>query len=202
MELDLIKKKGKCCVTGKPMSTSEHINMVQLHFRAWWKYPVWGNILTKVPAAMALAFVHDEAIGGNRVLIDKVKYGVEFSDGDIIYHDVPSCRVCGCTDDWCAECIKKTGKSCTWIEPDLCSACKFKVSPIKQTSLTLDEIRNKCLLLFEQSVGWKFRVKGTPLVDEITGIDKDKKLVKGNMYGDFHIDLCELTNTDDVSIAN
>jgi len=33
------------------------------------------------------------------------------------------CRICGCTDADCRQCIKKTGKPCHWIEPDLCSAC-------------------------------------------------------------------------------
>jgi hypothetical protein len=33
------------------------------------------------------------------------------------------CRVCGCTDDDCHQCIEKTGKPCHWVEDDLCSAC-------------------------------------------------------------------------------
>lgn len=33
------------------------------------------------------------------------------------------CRVCGCTDDDCSQCIAKTGKPCRWVAPDLCSAC-------------------------------------------------------------------------------
>lgn len=34
------------------------------------------------------------------------------------------CRVCGCTDDDCRQCIERTGKPCSWVEPDLCSACR------------------------------------------------------------------------------
>lgn len=34
------------------------------------------------------------------------------------------CRVCDCTDDDCSQCIQRTGKPCTWAEPDLCSACR------------------------------------------------------------------------------
>ncbi len=37
--------------------------------------------------------------------------------------DSRTCRVCGCTDSDCRQCIKKTGHPCYWIEPDLCSAC-------------------------------------------------------------------------------
>lgn len=34
-----------------------------------------------------------------------------------------TCRVCGCKDNDCRQCIKKTGQPCTWVENDLCSAC-------------------------------------------------------------------------------
>jgi hypothetical protein len=34
------------------------------------------------------------------------------------------CRVCGCTDDDCSQCVEKTGAPCWWVEPDLCSACE------------------------------------------------------------------------------
>lgn len=33
------------------------------------------------------------------------------------------CRVCGCTDDNCEQCVQKTGEPCIWVEEDLCSAC-------------------------------------------------------------------------------
>lgn len=38
------------------------------------------------------------------------------------------CRVCGCTDNDCMQCVEKTGEPCHWVEPDLCSAC-VAVSP-------------------------------------------------------------------------
>ena len=34
-----------------------------------------------------------------------------------------TCRVCGCTDEDCRQCIEKTGESCSWVAEDLCSAC-------------------------------------------------------------------------------
>jgi hypothetical protein len=34
-----------------------------------------------------------------------------------------ACRICGCTDDDCSQCIEKTGQPCSWIEDDLCTAC-------------------------------------------------------------------------------
>lgn len=118
----LIHSKAKCCISEKPMSTSKHINMVQLHFKASWKFPVWGNFLTNIPAEMAIAYVHDDCVKDG-VIIGKVKFAIEVDGENIIYHPVPACRVCGCTNDDCRQCIDKTGKPCTWIEPDLCSAC-------------------------------------------------------------------------------
>lgn len=35
----------------------------------------------------------------------------------------PTCRVCGCTEADCRQCIEKTGQACHWVEADLCSAC-------------------------------------------------------------------------------
>lgn len=36
---------------------------------------------------------------------------------------VRTCRVCGCTEADCRQCIAKTGAPCHWVENDLCSAC-------------------------------------------------------------------------------
>jgi ParB/RepB/Spo0J family partition protein len=33
------------------------------------------------------------------------------------------CRVCGCTDDDCSQCVATSGEPCHWVEDDLCSAC-------------------------------------------------------------------------------
>lgn len=37
--------------------------------------------------------------------------------------DIQFCRGCGCHEEDCRQCIKKTGKPCDWVEEDLCSAC-------------------------------------------------------------------------------
>ena len=34
-----------------------------------------------------------------------------------------TCRICGCTDEDCSQCIERTGQPCSWVEEDLCSAC-------------------------------------------------------------------------------
>lgn len=66
----------------------------------------------------------------------------------------------------------------------------------------IDKIRHDCLLLFEQSKGFEFRIKGTPLTDICDGVDYKMQHVKGLNYGDFHIDLCELTGSISKSILN
>lgn len=40
---------------------------------------------------------------------------------------VRSCRICGCTQNDCRQCIEKTGEPCHWVEEDLCSACVNEV---------------------------------------------------------------------------
>jgi chromosome partitioning protein len=37
------------------------------------------------------------------------------------------CRVCGCTEGDCRQCVERTGMPCHWVEEDLCSACKTTV---------------------------------------------------------------------------
>src|ERR1700733_1875772 len=34
------------------------------------------------------------------------------------------CAVCGCTDDDCTDCVRRTGAPCPWIAINLCSACE------------------------------------------------------------------------------
>jgi DNA polymerase III sliding clamp (beta) subunit (PCNA family) len=47
-----------------------------------------------------------------------------------------SCRICGCTEQDCRQCIEKTGGPCHWVEKDLCSACVEEASLIIQSHKT------------------------------------------------------------------
>lgn len=47
---------------------------------------------------------------------------------DDAFEEPRRCRVCGCTDDNCMECVLKTGHPCHWVEADLCSACADQIS--------------------------------------------------------------------------
>lgn len=37
---------------------------------------------------------------------------------------VRACRVCGCTDDDCSQCVEAQGHPCHWVAADLCSRCQ------------------------------------------------------------------------------
>jgi hypothetical protein len=56
-----------------------------------------------------------------------------------------------------------------------------------------EKIIQSLLVMFEQSIGYEFRVKGSALVDICIGVDRVQKLVRGKKYGDFGVHLCELT---------
>lgn len=34
------------------------------------------------------------------------------------------CKICGCTDKDCSQCIAIQGHPCYWAQPDLCSRCE------------------------------------------------------------------------------
>jgi hypothetical protein len=44
-------------------------------------------------------------------------------DTVVDYELIQTCRVCGCTDEDCSQCIAATGVPCHWVEDDLCSRC-------------------------------------------------------------------------------
>lgn len=74
----------------------------------------------------------------------------DISDKEKDIANVRTCRVCGCTDNDCRQCIKKTGKPCTWIEQDLCSACGDAIKTVAgkpkyyATKLTSENLRVIC----------------------------------------------------------
>jgi len=66
----------------------------------------------------------------------------------------------------------------------------------------INKIRRDILLMFEQSVGYRFRIVGSHLIDEVVGVDKENQQVIGKQYGSFHVDLCQLTNEPSTQTAN
>ena len=87
-----------------------------------------GDPLTFQTLALALAELAQSA---GRPIAEDRAVGPVF--------DVRRCRVCGCTDDDCSQCVEKTGEPCSWVEQDLCSAC-VPVTPVEDgASLGLTE---------------------------------------------------------------
>ncbi len=41
---------------------------------------------------------------------------------------VQRCRICGCTDADCSQCVERTGTPCHWVASDLCSACEIPLA--------------------------------------------------------------------------
>lgn len=40
-----------------------------------------------------------------------------------------TCRVCGCTDNDCRQCVEAQGEPCHWVAADLCSRCISEKGP-------------------------------------------------------------------------
>lgn len=53
---------------------------------------------------------------------------------NLIHINKRKCRVCGCTNDDCRQCIEKQGHACYWTEADLCSACMPEVKHSKMNA--------------------------------------------------------------------
>jgi hypothetical protein len=83
---ELIRAKGKCCITGKPLSDSKNINVVMLENKATWQYPSAGNVITG-ESGKATAIVHDDCIK-NGEIDGEILYAIEIKNGSIIYHPV------------------------------------------------------------------------------------------------------------------
>lgn len=83
------------------------------------------------------------------------------------------CRICGCTDEDCRQCIEKTGFACHWVEEDLCSACN--INTMTELMTALDGANNV------KSLHWD---RDTELwtIEYIDGLKPDK------MRADFLID--------------
>lgn len=42
---------------------------------------------------------------------------------EVVAEEARTCRVCGCTQDDCSQCVEAPGEPCHWVEDDLCSRC-------------------------------------------------------------------------------
>ena len=59
-----------------------------------------------------------------RIEAAAIAKGIIIAHLDTLRRQAGACRVCGCTDDDCRQCIERTGAPCHWVKHDLCSACE------------------------------------------------------------------------------
>ena len=83
MDSQQINKKVLCCACGNKMTSSKHINWVQLEQKAKWLFPTHGNILTGTEG-LACAYICDQCYDAK---ISPVN-AVEFQGDKVIYHKI------------------------------------------------------------------------------------------------------------------
>ena len=76
-----------------------------------WVYQSVFETLTHFAYTVKASGWHDR---DDRVVLKKRRYRVA---------PFQQCRVCGCTNDNCAQCVAATGQPCHWVAPYLCSRC-------------------------------------------------------------------------------
>ncbi|HRH61656.1 MAG TPA: hypothetical protein PL045_13855, partial [Chitinophagaceae bacterium] len=154
MTIEKLKEKALCCISGMPIRTSDNMNLIQLPYKAAWKFPVWGNVITG-QQNMALAVVHDACLTDGK-LNGEIKYAIEAKDHEVIYHHVEflqkleiiqlpkrACRECGCTEN--NACYHPELGACWWVEQDLCSHCMIAAgesAPYHQAQIMIDELKS------------------------------------------------------------
>jgi len=84
----ILKQKGLCCISRKPLTTSKYINFVTLPFRPTWSFPIEKNFLIKDYPDHALAIVHDDFINEDGNAVGEVLYAIELAGEEIIYHPI------------------------------------------------------------------------------------------------------------------
>lgn len=76
--------------------------------------------------ANALRDIYNEI--GEEPVVKTIYQAVEHDVDDVAeledYAKERTCRACGCTDNDCSGCIRRTGHPCHWVAINLCSACK------------------------------------------------------------------------------
>lgn len=82
-----------------------------------------------LPIAMQIGVIFHYFGAHGAVLIDfnpsNMASWVDDVRGALLYQvSIHRCRICGCTDEDCSQCIKATGQACHWVEEDLCSRCE------------------------------------------------------------------------------
>lgn len=88
--MDLLEKfrKAKCCISERPLSDCEYVNMMQTDYLATWDYPYVSNVLLRNDYKHAVAYVHDDYAPRPGAEIPPLKFVIEIQGDNIIYHPV------------------------------------------------------------------------------------------------------------------
>lgn len=146
-------RKANCCACGRPITNSKFVNVVITNYRQDWEYPAACNIITAethgASAVLCDACIEAKAqilhvieIRDGQIILHPVSDLEELDEechlcGNAItqteaialgmcpdcFDEQPRCRICGCTDDDCSQCVAAQGYPCHWVEDDLCSRC-------------------------------------------------------------------------------
>jgi hypothetical protein len=84
---ETLKQKGKCCISEKPLDTTQYVNLVNTEYLCTWPYPFHNNVLIPAMPKCAIAAVHDESIKAGK-LAGPIKFVIEIKDDQLIYHPV------------------------------------------------------------------------------------------------------------------
>ena len=77
-------ERGRCCACDTALKGSGHVNMVMLSKKAPWKFPRWGNLLSKGgEIGYALGVVCDDCVNEETGQINQpIKYAIEVQGGE------------------------------------------------------------------------------------------------------------------------
>jgi hypothetical protein len=87
---------------------------------------------------------------------------------------IRTCRVCGCTDYDCSQCVEKTGQPCYWVEEDLCSVCVKTIKAISCKQPWANMISYKFKLIETRT--WKTEYRGDLLI--VSSLKPDKQMIE------------------------
>lgn len=75
--------------------------------------------------------------------------------------EVQTCRVCGCTEENCIQCVAITGSACSWVGEDICSACVEREAALKWIGIDYDGMDNMTIRDYLITFLDKINPKGT-----------------------------------------
>lgn len=87
--VQFLKRKARCCITGRSMQSSRHVNLIMLDRICTWDHPYSQNLFIPEDPRHAIAVVHDCTFDKEtNSFKGKIIRAVEIKGDQIIYHPV------------------------------------------------------------------------------------------------------------------